>query len=104
MSQDRKAFKKQEADLLAQLEAQMGMEQPKLKNEAVPKRKRTGSDSRFDNADFLAKVEQETIAGLEAMLSAETAQKPVKEESKSAPKMKRCGSDTRFDNTAYLAK
>ena len=66
--------------------------------------KRTGSDSRFDNTDYLAKVEQDTMAGLEAMLSKETAQKGVKEESKGEPKMKRCGSDTRFDNTAYLAK
>ena len=106
MSQDRKAFAQQEADLLAQLEAEMGMQQPKLNNKAVPKMKKSGSDSRFDNTDYLAKVEQQAMVGLEAMLAAETAgQKTVKEESKCPePKMKRAGSDTRFDNTAYLEK
>ena len=83
MSRDRKQFQEKEDELKKQFEAMLfGPGAPALStlpqlgvnlaaagvNEKKPKRARAGSDPQFDNEEYLKKIEDDTLKGLEAML------------------------------------
>ena len=76
--------------------------QPKIENVKPKKLKRSGSDSRFDNEEFLQKVEDQTMAALQQMVS--SGQDEKEEVKESEKKIKRRGSFDLDTNQEYAKK